>query len=322
MPLTTLLDIQRLRNSDVEVGIIQENTAAAPELAILPSRSIPGMNYRTTVISGQSGGGFRTANAGVSLGKPTYEQRLVECFLYEHDVELDAAAQAASLGDSVADLETIELQQGALTVMQKAGRQIFYGTATDPLGFSGLKQFVPKTAVAGSSSFFVDATGSTANTASSVYAVRAGLKDVHVVFGGGTGLNFGEFIDQQLTDANGKKFMGRVCGLTAWIGLQIGSVNSVGRIGNLTAQSGKQCTDALLAQLVSVFPVGAKPTHIFMSRRSAFQLAASRPKTVYFSPGVSNTAGGTMATTDYTVADYLGIPIIVTDQILDTDAIE
>ncbi|NDG02840.1 MAG: hypothetical protein EB119_06540 [Synechococcaceae bacterium WBB_34_004] len=63
------------------------------------------MNYRTTVISGQSGGGFRQANAGVSLGKPTYEQRLVECFLYEHDVELDAAAQAASLGDSVADFQ-------------------------------------------------------------------------------------------------------------------------------------------------------------------------------------------------------------------------
>ena len=322
MPLTTLLDVQRLRNSDVEVGIIQENTAGAPELAILPVRSIAGTSYRTTVVSGQSGGGFRTANAGVSLGKPTYEQRLVECFLYEHPMELDVATQMASMGDSVADLETIEMQQAALTLMQKAGRQIFYGTANDPLGFSGLKQFVPKTAVAGSSAFFVDATGSTASTASSVYAVRAGIKDVHVVLGGGSGLNFGEFMDQQLTDANGKKFMGRVAGLTSWIGLQIGSVNSVGRIGNLTAQSGKTLTDALLAQLFSQFPTGLKPTHIFMSRRSAFQLASSRPKTVYFTPGVQNVAGGTVATSDYVVADYLGVPVIVTDQILDTDTIE
>ena len=321
MPLTTLLDVQRLRNSDVEVGIIQENTAGAPELTVLPVRSIAGTSYRTTVVSGQSGGGFRSANAGVALGKPTYEQRLTECFLYEHDVELDLAAQLASTGDSVADLETIELSQGALTMMQKAGRQIYYGTAQDAAGFSGLKQFVPKTAAAGSSSFFIDATGTTANAASSIYAIRAGMQDVQVVLGGGTGINFGEFANQQLTDATGKKFMGRVCGLTAWIGLQIGSVNSVGRIGNLTAQAGKTATDSLLAQLVQLFPTGKKPTHILMSRRSAFQLAQSRPKTVYFTPG-NNTAGGTIATSDYIVSDYLGIPIIVTDQILDTDSIE
>ena len=322
MPLTTLLDVQRLRNSDVEVGIIQENTAGAPELTTLPVRSIAGTSYRTTVVSGQSGGGFRPANQGVSLGKPTYEQRLVECFLYEHPIELDVATQMASMGDSVADLETLEMQQGALTLMQKAGRQIFYGTAQDANGFSGLKQFTPKIAAAGSSAFFVDATGSTSATASSIYAVRAGIKDVHVVLGGGSGLNFGEFMDQQLTDGQNRKYMGRVAGLTAWIGLQIGSVNSVGRIGNLTAQSGKGATDALLAQLFQFFPTGAKPTHIFMSRRSAFQLAQSRPKTVYFTPGVGNAPGGTVATSDYTVADFLGCPIIVTDQILETDAIE
>lgn len=321
MPLNTLLDAQRTRSNDVEVGVIQENLAGAPELGVFPIRQIAGTSYRTLVVSGQNGGGFRSANQGVALGKTTYEQRLHECFLYEHDIEIDLAVQLATVGDSIADIETIEMQQASLTLMQKMGRQIFYGTAFDAGGFSGLKQFVPKTAVAGSSAFFVDATGSTASTASSIYAVRMGLQDVHVVLGGGTALNFGAFMDQQLTDAAGRKFMGRVAALTAWAGLQIGSVESVGRIGNLTAQTGKGATDALLAQLTALFRAGRPPQAFFMSRRSAFQLASARPRTAYFTPGAVR-AGSTVAVTDYTVSDYQGIPIIVTDQILDTDAIE
>lgn len=322
MPLTTLLDLQRTRNNDVEVGVIQENLAAAPELDVLPVRSIPGTQYRLLSVSGQSGGGFRQANQGVALGKPTYEQRLHETFLYEHDLELDLAIQLASAGDGIADFETLEMLQGSLTVMQKIGRQIFYGTAADARGFTGLKQFTPKTAVSGSSTYFVDATGSTASTASSVYAVRAGLTDVHVVMGANTGFNFGPFMDQQLTDASGNKFMGRVAGLTAWAGLQIARPQSVGRIGNLTAQSGKGLTDALLSQLITQFAINARPTHIFMSRRSAFQLAQSRVATIFKTIGQANLAGQNQAASDYTVSSYLDIPIIVTDQILDTDAIE
>ena len=110
MPLNTLLDAQRTRNNDVEVGIIQENLAGAPELGVFPIRQIAGTSYRTLVVSGQNGGGFRSANQGVALGKTTYEQRLHECFLYEHDIEIDLAVQLATVGDSIADIETIEMQ--------------------------------------------------------------------------------------------------------------------------------------------------------------------------------------------------------------------
>lgn len=320
MSLFTMLDVQRLRNNDVEVGVVQENLAAAPELDVILTRTVPGNSYTTLSVSGQSGGGFRRANEGVALGKSTLEKKLHECFLYSHPLRIDKSVQAAST-DGVADAQTIEMSQGVLTLMQKMGRQIFYGTAADSLGFSGFKQFTPKTAVAGSSSIFVDATGTTANGASSIYAARIGLLDAHIVLGGGTAFNFGEWNSQLITDANGKFYMADVASLDALVGLQIARTTSVGRIGNLTAQSGKGATDALIATLMAQFPVGYEPTHFFMSRRSAAQLAASRPRTVYFTPG-GNTAGNTAAITDYTVRDYQGKPIIVTDSIGDTDAIE
>lgn len=321
MSLFTLLDVQRLRNNDVEVGVVQENLAAAPELSVIQTRTVPGNNYRTISVSGQSGGGFRAANEGVSLGKSTLEQKLHECFIYSHPLRIDNAVQAAS-SDGVADAKTLEMSQGVLTLMQKIGRQIFYGTAFDPKGFSGLKQFTPKTAVAGSSSIFVDATGSTAGAASSLYAIRMGIQDVHIILGGGTAFDFGPWIQQLLTDSSGSRYyMGAVAGLDALVGLQIARPTSAGRIANLTTQAGKGLTDALIAQLMSQFPTGAQPTHLFCSRRTAFQLASSRQKTIYYMMG-NNAPGQTAAISDYTVRDYFGMPIIVTDQILDTDAIE
>ena len=317
----TLLDVAKFRNNDVAVGLIEENVARAPEVASFMSRVIPGTAYNTLVSSGQSSGAFRRANEGVALTKATLRQDLVQCYIFENPVALDGAISLASQGLGIEDLEAVESRAKALATMQQIGRQVWYGTSAD-LGFGGIKAFTPKTATAGTSSIVVDATGTTANTASSVYGVKWGLQDVHLVFGNNETLQMSEFIDQMLFDGSGRAYMGRAASIKAWVGMQIGNVNCVGRILNLTNESGKTLNDNLMAQLTELFPAGAPPDAFFMSRRSARQLAQARPRTTFSQAGVNPRAGQTVAVSSYTVTDYENIPVIVTDQILNTDAIE
>ena len=318
--MQTLLDLAALRNTDREVGLIDENKAAAPEMVTIPSRGIQGTSYRTAVVTGQGAGSFRAINAGVPTQRVQVFTRLTECFPYEAPIKLDALLQVASQGEIV-DLEMLQSSAVLRTAMQRIGAQVFQGTENIAGGFSGLKQFTPKTAAAGASTNVVDATGTSANTASSVYLVKFGLPDVHLVFGNNTTIEVSDFMDQLLSDGAGGEYMGRVASLKTWVGLAIGNVHCVGRIFNLTAETGKGLTDALIARAMSQFQTGYLPDAIFVSRRSDFQLAASRPRTNYSLPG-SARPGNTVPITDYTAGSYQGIPIIPTDSITDNQAIE
>ena len=89
----------------------------------------------------------------------------------------------------------------------------------------------------------------------------------------------------------------------------------MGRLKDATADSGKGVTDAQIALLLSKFPVGERPTHLLMSRRSAYQLQISRTMTASTKqeaftgilPGVPT--------------ESFGIPIIITDSISDTETL-
>lgn len=318
----TLLDVTRLTGNDVAVGLIEENLNAAPEVATFLSRVIPGTSYRTAVASGTPTTGFTGANEGIAAARSILDQRLVECFIYRGAVEIDKAVSVASQGLGIEDLEMIEASRVAMSAMQGIGSQIWYGTSAGAKGFAGLKDFIPKTAAAGKSTIMVDATGTTSGAATSVYAVKFGLKDVHLVWGNNQTLSLSEFRDQQLTDSSGGKYAGRVAELTAWAGLQIGNVHCAGRILNITTDSGKGLTDSLISQLLEKFPVGYTPDALYMSRRSAGQLSRSRTVTIFSMAGVAPGNNRTTPNLAPPVPDYYGIPIIVTDSILNTDATE
>ena len=324
MPLHTMLEAAALQNNDVAVGLIEENIRFAPELTVFPSRVIPGTNYEAVIASGDPTVGFTAANDGPALTKTTLRKEMVACGIFRGAVEIDLAVERASQGSGLPSLEAIESSRIAQAAMRYIGRQIFYGTAYDSKGFVGLKAFTPKTAAAGLSEIVVDATGSAPNTGSSIYAVKFGIQDVHLVFGANQVLELSEFRDQQLTNSTtGGKFAGRVAELTAYIGMQRINVNSVGRILNVTGETGKMASDSLLSQLLEKFPVGFTPDACFMSRRSHSQLSRSRSVTIFstlgVNPGPNARTSPVIATS---VPDYNGIPIVVTDSILNTDAIE
>jgi len=182
MPLHTMLEAAALQKNDVAVGLIEENLRYAPELMIFPSRVIAGTNYEAVIASGDPTVGFTAANDGPALTKTTLRKEMVTCGIFRGAVEIDLAVERASQGSGLPSLESIESSRIAQAAMRYIGRQIFYGTSYDSKGFVGLKAFTPKTAAAGTSEIVVDATG-TGSAATSIYAVKFGIQDIHLVFG-------------------------------------------------------------------------------------------------------------------------------------------
>jgi hypothetical protein len=305
MAQLTLLDLAKLRGNDAVVGLIEENRLVAPEVNLIPARTITGFSYRTVTrkkIGTQAK--FLNVNEAYPTSKDQFEQNLVQCYLVGHLVKVAKAMLQVS-GDAIESLQSLEASRVLRDSLLTIGKQTFYGTANDGKGFAGLSQ-----AVAAAQD--IDATGTTANQKSSVYAVKYGVQDVSYVYGGNNSFALSEFREQVLDDV--PSF---VADMSAWVGLQVGNIYSVGRIKNLTAETGKGLTDKLVAQLLKTMPIGNRPDVLFMGRDAAFQLQSSRSSTV-------NATGNKQSDGREVWAPYPtesnGIPIVVTDSLTGTEA--
>ncbi len=313
-----MLDVAKLNGTDDVVGLIEENIKYAPEVGLFPFRTIRGTSYRTGIRTALPTTAFRAANEGQTPSKSEFKQLLIEAFIFGGQIEVDkAVADADERG--AAHLQAIEADGVMRSAMRNLGKQIWYGVTQDAKGFPGIKASLAKggTTSAGDA-LTIDATGTTASTASSVYAVKFGDQDITLIGGNNKAWQLDEFTIQQIVAANSGKMTAYVAGLTGWLGLQVAHENVARRILNLTADNGKGLTDNLLAQLLATFPVGVVPDAIFMSRRSRQQLQISRTVTLMGNakvrPDQPNVAP--------VPTEYEGIPVVATDSILNTDAIE
>lgn len=316
MAKLSLLDIAKLNGNDKIVGLIEENLSYAPEVANFPVRQIRGTSYTTVTRTGFPSVSFRSANEGVTPSKSTFAQKLIECYILSSHVEVDRAVGMAH-EDGMAALEMIEANGVMRQALIEIGSQIWYGVSVDAKGFPGIKAATPTT-----STIVLNSSGSDSNVQTSVYFVKYGNQDVSLIAGNNTTFNLSEFRDQTLYDSSDNAYEGRTAGLTAWSGLQIGNVNCVGRIYNVGAdtETGDTLTDSKIAQLLQKFPVGYRPDAIWMNRRSAGQLQRSR--TVTINANGTQKAGAGVENIAPWPDSAFGIPIVVTDSILSTDAAE
>lgn len=306
----TALDIAKSNGADRSVGLIEENLNAAPEFELFPARPIAGVSFKTLVRTAYPTTGFRAVNEGVEPTKSTYVNKQFECFYYDGQMEVDnAIAQMDDQGPAHA--LAMEEDGHSRAFMLTTGKQFYYGTGTggDAKGFPGAVQLVDSTMV-------VDATGTTADTGSSVYAVVVAPKFFELIFGQNSILQMGEWRKQTITRSS-KELTAYKNSMEGWVGSAFYSKYAVARIKKLTADSGKGLTDTLLAQLLAKFPVGVKPTHLFMSRRSRQQLQTSRSVTLQ-GQGTNRPDQAVIAPLP---TSYDGVPIIATDSILDTEAL-
>jgi hypothetical protein len=311
MPQATLLDIAKLNGSDTVVGLIEENLTYAPEVQILPARTIRGTSYKIASRVKFPDVAFRAANEGSIPGKSEYENALIECYILSAAVQADiAVARAYEDGEQVwKDIEAMGTMRQALIEL---GSQVIYGTAVDTKGFPGLQSIH----TAFNSGLVVDAGGITAATGSSVYGINTDSQGVQLVFGSGTTFELGEWRIENVGTTS--VYPAHVANLTAWVGLQVGNKFSVGRLKDATADSNAGVTDAKLADLLSKYPVGYRPNYWLMNRRSAFQLQSSR-STAFSALGAKSATGAEVFAP--LPAESNGIPIVITDSILSNEVL-
>lgn len=312
MAQVTLLDIAKLNGSDAEVGLIEESLVVAPEVARFPAKVIRGVSYPCSVRLANPAVTFRNANEGQTAVASVFAKRQVECFILDAQIRADkAVADSYEEGaDSWKAIEAAGVMKGSLATL---GRQVWYGSdgngsinkSGDAKGFPGALGCYNPTDME------VDATGSSATTGSSVWGVCFGPQEASLVFGNNSTISLGDWQTQQVLDSNSKPYTAYTNGLTGWAGMQVGHKNCLGRIRDLTADSGKGLTDALLSQLLGKFltGIGRAPDAYFMTVRSLLQLQASRTAT---SPSGAPAPIPT---------DFMGVPLIWTNSLLNTETL-
>lgn len=310
MPRTTLLDIAKANAADSTVGLIEEVITTHPELTLGHARTIRGINYETLVRTAlPSGSSFRSGNDGVDPSKSSYENRLVETYIFDRRWEADKA-----IADRYEDGAEAYIAMEAIGQLKKGmvdlGAQFYYGQTAayggDPSAFHGMLTMHD------AANMVVDAGGTTDDTATSVWFVCFGPQSVQWVWGQGGSMDPTDVRIETITGTNGKKLDGYVQTMLAYPGLQVGSINDVVRIKKITEDAGKTLTDKLINAALAKFPSGISPSVVFMTRRSAVQLADSRTAT---------TITGAPAPVPTHIVGLAGeqIPIALTDSIRNTE---
>lgn len=332
----TLLDISKLNGNDAAIGLIEENLTYAPELNVVPGRTIRGTSYRTVSRDTYPGVGFRQANQGFTYTKSTFLNRVHECYIFGGNMRVDVAVANAH-EDGPEAYKAIEASGFAKSAMIELGQQFFYGNTAgtgaqvnDASGFPGLNQFhdafVTELTARSITTLVVDAGGTTATTGSSVYGVKFGDQGLQFIFGNNSGVTLGEWFQQMVNDGVANRdYLAYIANMTAWIGLQAANPYCIGRIKDCTEDSGKGLTDSLGFDLLAKYPVGYRPDVFFMTRRSQRQLQKSRSVVLSSGAPQRQNAAPVGSGGNEIVAppptELCGIPIIVTDSLVDTETL-
>jgi len=264
MSVPTLLDIAKANGSDATVGLIEEAQQSHPEIVLAPARTIKGLSYKTLVRTGVPAGSFfRNANDGVDPVKNTYENRLVDTFIFNPVWKCDKAVADAYEDGAEA---YIAMEAGGImeAALQDLCRQFYYGGAK---GFPGLVDVI-------AAAMSVTAGGSTAKT--SCWGVRFGAQHTTWVVGNDGAFQMDDPRIGDITGANTKTLTGYIQEMLARPGLQVGSLYSISRIANIGTDAGKGLTDDLIYEMLAKWPEGTQPDVILANSRSIEQLRKSR----------------------------------------------
>jgi hypothetical protein len=297
-------------------------------------------------------------NEGFSASEASLEVREFDCSLVGGQIKAERITaqkwdrEHQGAGYTYFDLQTMLKMKAQGIELEK---QIIKGKAYDAKGFTGLKELTPfatgnvvavteTTAKYSHQRSVINAGGTTASTASSVYAIIEGDLDVQLVLGNDMG-GVGELFQlSEMVASNEapnaaeptKKSLHDLQQFSGHLGLAVGGFNqtpndvvpvqfSVRRICNLTGDSGKGLSDSLMGKLERSFGNSKRPTKFIMGTRSGEQLGASRQATaVNYVMGQSGDAAKAVFNTyPPPPENFRGIPIVYADNAIgETEAIE
>lgn len=355
--MPTALQIAQGRQIPLTTGLIMALIAETPLLAVLDARSSRSTKFMSLAVKAlPTAGPFVNYNEGFTPTEAELELREFDCSLVGGQIKAERITaqkwdqEHAGVGYTWLDLQTMLKLRSQGIELEK---QIIQGTVYDPKGFPGLKELTPfvagnvvttteTTAKYNHARSVINAGGSTASTASSVYAIIEGELDVQLVIGNDAGA--GEFFEMsELMASNeapnpaepNKKSLHDLLQFHGHLGLSMAGFNqtpgnvvptqfSARRIANLTAQEGYGLTDALMSKLSRSFGNSKRPTKFIMATRSGEQLAKSRQATaVNVMLGAGPAVSQSFNTYPPPPENWNGIPIVYADNAIgESEAIE
>lgn len=355
--MPTLLEIAQGRQTPLTAGIMMAVQTEAPALSAFDARTSNTTTFQSLALTAlPTASGFKDYGEGFTHGGATLALREFEAKLAGGKVEAERITASrwdrdhANAGYTYFDLQ---LRARMIAEMRHLEKVIFRGTALDAKAFPGLKQLTPYAAAnvltltedPGAGDFLktvINAGGSTAGSASSVYSVMFGEMEAQLVVcndGGGELFTMTEPVEQHMapdpTNAPTATLLYDIAQIYGYFGLSVSGMNqtpnsvvptqySVRRLANLTEDSGKGVSDAKLEQLVLSHGDNKVPSMLFMNGRSGRQWADSRsaPTATLFlgmSGDAKNNTGSMRAKRP---DNFEGIPVTYTSAIPSTDAIE
>lgn len=295
---------------DLSSAEVTDLVQATPFLNLLPlEKSSNGETHKYSKETGAPVVGFRAANVGRDLDSSIDTIVTVTLKILDFSWDVDkAVADIWRKGGAQALIarEGMRHIKAALVAFEK---QVFYGTTAqgDASGFTGMIQAT--TVDTKTDTMCYDAAGTTADTATSVWAVRIGPSDLMGVVNGDGEIALGDTTVIQKTSSGSLVYPAYYTPGCTWLGMQVGSIYSMGRIVNITEDSSHTLTDDMIAQLLAKFPVGKEPTHLIMNRRSRRQLQDSRTAT--------NSTGAPAPFP----TEAFGVSIVTVESIVNTEAL-
>ncbi|HUX00227.1 MAG TPA: hypothetical protein VMY35_04540 [Phycisphaerae bacterium] len=275
----TLADLLKVNDAALEPFEISDLVQAVPLLMALPAASTDGNDYKYLKETGAVTVGFREVNVGRDYSASADTLVTATLKLLDASFRVDKA-----LADQFKNGPTAHVAREARRHLKAAlfefEEQIIYGVGNEADGFAGLADNAAYDAT--TDDMVLDATGTTASTGSSVWLLNApgDFRGVHAVVGNEGRIDVDETITQEVDDSAGAHYTAYYTPILGWVGLAVGGAYSAARICNLTEDSGKGLTDALIYQAIEMFPVDRQAGLIIvMSRRSRKQLRASRTAT-------------------------------------------
>lgn len=311
MTKVTLADLQMKYGSTLDKVLVNDVLTTAPLVKWLPSEVITGTSTRYRCVTSIPKIGPRPVNAGVDAIRANYELKSSQLFLYQGLIAIDEAlAKADPSGEGGLMAEQAELvMQGAMFTLEQ---NAIYGKALGEDAMPGILD-----GIGNYMTISADAEHNTTETkqagGASVLAIVGDPKMIRLQFGNSKAIGFSPTERTYLTVNKADGTAGTMPALakhvTFWAGISVRSEFAVARLINESAS--KPLTDALLAQLVALFPTGVTPTALIMNRHTRARLQASRANALTYNKKQSGqTAYAELPT------EFEGIPIICTDALL------
>jgi len=313
--LTGLVQFNDKNLADLNVTDLLQDAPLLNVITTVPASN--GTQHKYLKQTTASSAAYRAALTGIA--KTASADTLVTDTLkiLDGSFDTDVALADAFKGGRDAWLQK-ELVRTMKQVFAVAEKQIYYGAASpgSTSGPTGLRDNAQLDALG--DTMVVDAGGSNVATQTSCYLLRHGIDDVAFVLGndGKIVVEDEPTIIQKYSTAElaaSTSYPALYVPVTGYSCLQIGGAYSAARIANiecLVLSSSTAFTDVHLMTALSRFPGGRSPNVIVMNRNAQLLLWNSRSA---FSPTGAPAA---------VPMDFMGIPFVITDQLVSTEAVE